>query len=379
MPVIYTPVAMLCLMAAVLCLLTGIILLVFSAPSHNKANVYLGASYIAMGLTFTVVFLVITRLVLYVPHFYRTGNIFWLLYIPLCYLYVSMSIRPRALRWRDTIHLIPVLVYMIDFAPFLFSSTTKKLAIIRDDLADFAGVATFNEGWLLPDDTIIPVRTSLMAFYWIIQIYLITSLSKNFMLQNRRWMWWQIGYNCLLTLLFLPTLVTFITGQSYGWIASILPSIALSISVIMLLLNPTILYGLKEEIIKPMQQPVAVKQKFVFEGVIGEEIAGKLEKLMKEQKPYLNSNYTLQELAQDLKMSPHQLSAFMNQVPGRNFKDYLNKQRIQHCLDLIRHSDISKLNLNGLARQCGFNNRNTFSIAFKKVTGKAPSEYLTGK
>ncbi|MES1222207.1 MAG: AraC family transcriptional regulator [Bacteroidota bacterium] len=29
-----------------------------------------------------------------------------------------------------------------------------------------------------------------------------------------------------------------------------------------------------------------------------------------------------------------------------------------------------------MATQCGFNNRNTFSSAFKKVTGKPPSPYL---
>ncbi|WP_315824616.1 helix-turn-helix domain-containing protein [Paraflavitalea speifideaquila] len=68
----------------------------------------------------------------------------------------------------------------------------------------------------------------------------------------------------------------------------------------------------------------------------------------------------------------------MNQTTGKHFNDYLNCQRIAYCLDFIRSGQAEHLNMNGISQHCGFNNRNTFAHAFKKVTGKLPSEYITG-
>jgi YesN/AraC family two-component response regulator len=72
----------------------------------------------------------------------------------------------------------------------------------------------------------------------------------------------------------------------------------------------------------------------------------------------------------------YKLSAYINQTIGTNFSEYLNQWRIQYCLDMIHEKKIEHLNLHGIATKCGFNNRNTFSAAFKKVTGKPPSVYL---
>jgi len=99
---------------------------------------------------------------------------------------------------------------------------------------------------------------------------------------------------------------------------------------------------------------------------------------MKENRPFLNSNYSLKELAIDLNIPTHQASAFINQATGKNFNDYLNHKRIEYCLDFIKEGKAENLNMNGISQQCGFNNRNTFANAFKKFTGKLPSEYLTG-
>jgi AraC-like DNA-binding protein len=101
----------------------------------------------------------------------------------------------------------------------------------------------------------------------------------------------------------------------------------------------------------------------------------KLEELMKEQKPFLKPGYNIKDLANDMQMPSYQVSYFLNRSLQVNFNDYLNYFRIKYCEDLIKKNTETKLSLQGLALKCGFHNRNTFTTAFKKVTGKTPSEY----
>ncbi|HEX2683755.1 MAG TPA: helix-turn-helix domain-containing protein, partial [Ferruginibacter sp.] len=78
----------------------------------------------------------------------------------------------------------------------------------------------------------------------------------------------------------------------------------------------------------------------------------------------------------DLHIQPYQLSAFINQVMGVHYTDYMNKFRISHCELLMRTDPMARQNLKELAYKCGFNNRNSFATAFKKYTGYRPSDYV---
>ena len=101
----------------------------------------------------------------------------------------------------------------------------------------------------------------------------------------------------------------------------------------------------------------------------------RLEDLMKQKKPFLKPGYNIKDLATDMQMPSYQVSYFLNRSLQVNFNDYLNHYRIKYCEDLIKNNTETKLSLQGLAVKCGFHNRNTFTTAFKKVTGKTPSEY----
>ena len=100
-----------------------------------------------------------------------------------------------------------------------------------------------------------------------------------------------------------------------------------------------------------------------------------LQEFMQSQQPYLNPGYNIKSLAQEMGMPPYQLSAFLNRQVGVNFNDFINRYRILYCKELIHKGDDGGLNLKGLAAKCGFHNRNTFTIAFKKFTGYTPSVY----
>ena len=105
------------------------------------------------------------------------------------------------------------------------------------------------------------------------------------------------------------------------------------------------------------------------------QIIQKMEELMRLRRPFLKSRYSIQNLAVELGVPAYQLSYLINRKMGLNFNDYMNRYRVQYCQQLMHNGAAGNLNLKGLANNCGFQNRNTFTNAFKKFTGQTPSFY----
>lgn len=97
---------------------------------------------------------------------------------------------------------------------------------------------------------------------------------------------------------------------------------------------------------------------------------------MESKQPFLQIGYSIRSLASELNVPSYQLSAFLNRQLGVNFNDYLNRFRVRYSQELIREGLAQSLNLKGLSKKCGFNNRNSFTTAFKKFTGHTPSDYV---
>jgi YesN/AraC family two-component response regulator len=107
-----------------------------------------------------------------------------------------------------------------------------------------------------------------------------------------------------------------------------------------------------------------------------DELRLKLKMLMEKKKPFLQRRYQIKDLAHDLNIPAYQLSGFMSHEIGVHFNDYINKLRIRYCEGLILSDSGLAMNLANLAFKCGFNNRNSFTKAFKKFTGQNPSDYI---
>lgn len=92
--------------------------------------------------------------------------------------------------------------------------------------------------------------------------------------------------------------------------------------------------------------------------------------------PYLQRGYNLKQLSDDTNIPLHHLSAFINQYYGIHFNDLINEYRVQYCQVKIKNDEWRSKTLEAIAEESGFNNRNTFAAAFKKVTGFNPSDFL---
>jgi len=90
----------------------------------------------------------------------------------------------------------------------------------------------------------------------------------------------------------------------------------------------------------------------------------------------LKIDFTLTEMAKELKVLPNQLSMIINSKLNCSFPDYVNSLRVRTAIELLDKANKQNLTIEAIAYESGFNNRTSFYKAFKKQTGKLPSEYL---
>jgi len=106
-----------------------------------------------------------------------------------------------------------------------------------------------------------------------------------------------------------------------------------------------------------------------------EKLIKRLTKSMENEKPYLNENLTLKDLANKLETTPNNLSQIINEKFNKNFYEFINGYRINEVKSLLSDPKYSHYSMLGIAFECGFNSKSTFNSVFKQFTGKTPSEF----
>lgn len=101
----------------------------------------------------------------------------------------------------------------------------------------------------------------------------------------------------------------------------------------------------------------------------------KLHKCMLKEKPYLESDLTLQGLADRLEINKNQLSQVINEQLGKNFYQLVNEYRVREAQRMMGDPDCEHLTLLAIGLESGFSSKTTFNNNFKKITGYTPSEW----
>ncbi len=95
----------------------------------------------------------------------------------------------------------------------------------------------------------------------------------------------------------------------------------------------------------------------------------------KTNKPFLNPELTLTDMAKQMNIGRNMLSKVINSEVGDNFYNFINKFRVEEVKTLIKNDAKKQYTILYLAYEAGFNSKSSFNNIFKKMTGLTPSEY----
>lgn len=103
------------------------------------------------------------------------------------------------------------------------------------------------------------------------------------------------------------------------------------------------------------------------------ELFNNLTKYMEKEKPYMDNDLRLVNLADQLGFSTHLLSKVINEKSGMNFNQFINEYRLKDAMELLENE--RGLSINNIYFNVGFNNKATFYSVFKRKHNCTPSEY----
>lgn len=96
---------------------------------------------------------------------------------------------------------------------------------------------------------------------------------------------------------------------------------------------------------------------------------------MGEENLYRDPEISLVALADRMGIPPKHLSQIINEHLGQNFKNFINRYRVEEAKVKILDPREKDFVLLKIAYDVGFNSKSVFNAAFRKHTGMSPSDY----
>lgn len=387
---------------SVILLSMGLVISLRRHTVYNAGRVFLALYFWAYFLTAAITYVVLTpNLLTRLPHLARWAMFFFLLILPFSFLYVRANLSNKQFGWRDAWCFLPAFVYLVDYLPFFLKTGTEKLAIMQT-LSAVNIRSGYQEGWLLPPLTWGWLRYLVITGFWIAQGRLIyTSLftgraqTKPGIEPVRNWfLWLQVTQ----LFIFLPSLILYLVDRRdlvviFGNFGAL---IVAGVQGYFLMLKPEVLYGLgvssregELALIKPATSEESPDQEedadseesipayaVLLDESTLDEIGRTIEDYFSKKPSYLNASFKISELATDVGIPSHKLSAYFSRRLNMGFKDYINRLRIDNSVRKLELGEHHNKTLEAISMESGFQSRSTFIRAFKKFRGVTPSEFL---
>lgn len=106
---------------------------------------------------------------------------------------------------------------------------------------------------------------------------------------------------------------------------------------------------------------------------IYKEIYTRLVAFFEEEKPYLNSELTINDIVRVTFTNKLYISRAISQFTGKNFCQFVNYYRVNYSIQLFR--DNPDLKVIELATRSGFNSTVSYSMAFRLYMSETPSDW----
>jgi AraC-like DNA-binding protein len=318
------------------------------------------------------------------PHLLKTISPILFVLFPLLYLHVKyLLVYYRKFQRRDLLHLLPFVINIILFIDFYMMDSDMKLELMRNKTPYYKILQVLGDEIIAAQGIIysILILKRLARYKREIENYqsnvdkvVIKTLFIGVILIFISWIIGTIGVN--LDIFNIPVNVDLFVA-----VYLILVIVIYFISYVAIK-TPEVfkLDERKMRMVFLRNDDITIEeQKPEIKGVNPEleAVNNQLVTFMEEEKPYLNPDLGLLELAEKINVSRHQLSNVINQNNQKNFYEFINSYRTEEVKRLMQDPANKHLKLISLAYDAGFNSKASFNRIFKQMTSMTPSKYFS--
>jgi len=347
-----------------LAVLTAILLLIFSAfaftyKKGNTTSHKILAAFLFANALYIIDFAltaIIEATGLNLIWFSGIGTSFGFLFGPLLYFYTKAITQKKfSPKSSDLFHFIVFVIFFLDSLlkiriPFIYLYSALYLQTTPYMIACFLLILNYRRTIKNYFSSIDKLNLTWMlyvvgAFFvmWMVDL-------ADFILTNMR----IIGHSESIYLVFLSLMINFIFAILIFYKA---------------LQHPEIFSGISET------EPAVKYEQSRLTDSERNEYLQKLRDYFENQKPYLNPELKITEVAKELNVSVKYLSQVINESLGKNFYDFINSYRIEEAKKQLASKADSKKTVLEVLYESGFNSKSAFNSAFKKHTGFTPTEF----
>jgi AraC-like DNA-binding protein len=292
---------------------------------------------------------------------------------PLFFMYVIYMISPnRKLKYYDACHLILFFIVLFEHLNFLGFPDDVKITIVNN--------LYYKETDMNP--AVLPkiiFHKSIALSYGIACIYFLriklkdlkqwtSNTSIQYLNNFKLIIYLFVIYTVLFMVVYLFALCFSITIGRYEVFIHILNALIIVLISVVTSLQPERLVFLLKS---PNTSKNQIKDSFsIFDG---------LEAIMKKEKPFLDPDLKIHDLAKLIDTPTHLLSEYINKKLNLNFFEFINQYRVNEFKQRVNNPQYEKYTLLAIALDVGFNSKASFNRIFKQQTKLTPSQYKRSK
>jgi AraC-like DNA-binding protein len=337
------------------------------------------------------------------PQFWRSTALTTFCAPVIMYLYVRSALyQSFRLKKTDWLLFIPAFLYLLVLLPYYLSPVSEKLIIVSNFMADKSLIAKEPEvmlpqGWGVLARCILGLSLLSGQFIMLFKMRHRLFQDSKVIKQNQTTYRWLFSLTSLLAIFYLMLTIEHVIHLKNIRELSSMIFLTMTATIFFistyLLLRPNLLYGIQGWLHAPMESsqiskgesqtlvtpPLDEKRPYLTpeQGMLYKMT---LESHFTSRQPFLRPGYRIKDLCEELNIPVYQLSAFINQEYGKNFNELINGYRVAYIAGLLKESSkYQQFTLEALSGMAGFNSRNSFFNAVKKISGQTPAEYYGTK
>ena len=344
-----------------------------------------------------------------------------------CLFFYVRSVLTDRLTFRksDWLHTIPFWINLVGTLPYILTPFSYKLEVANMYIHNMPAAVDAHFNWFMGNEVNLLLRYSIQIGYALVCLWMVAKFQQRHRhsadrpsSQSRMIVPWLVAVSVFVLLVGIYFFVRVYMYFKHPTLARNLASVYKEVHLIgvaltflpsLVLIFPEILYGIPRQVRKPAASiPPAITETAQpseeAEPIGGSEVAetapvppasvvqsqtdaettadpmqelGKrVLTLMERDKPYLRSDFSIEQLSDMLDVPRHHMYYCFKNVLKTKFVNLRTEYRVKEAKKRLLETDLEQTTLYAIGRSCGFSSHTAFYRTFHEVVGCSPGEFI---